>query len=118
VLKAHGVKATWTASNQLDAASVETYAAIDLHLHDLRHQAGSRWLEAGMPIHHVQELLGHAGVKTTRIYLNADRDGLHESIRRFDEARNLCKEDAIETSLEPPTPCIADDDNDRKPLVN
>ncbi|HEX2336719.1 MAG TPA: hypothetical protein VHI72_09605 [Hyphomicrobiaceae bacterium] len=46
VLKALGVKATWTASNQLDAASVEKYAAIDLHLHDLRHEAGSRWLEA------------------------------------------------------------------------
>jgi site-specific recombinase XerD len=30
-----------------------------------------------MPIHHVQELLGHADVKTTGIYLNATATGLH-----------------------------------------
>jgi len=30
----------------------------DLHFHDLRHEAGSRLLEAGWPIHHVKEMLG------------------------------------------------------------
>jgi integrase len=46
---------------------------------------------AGMPIHHVQELLGHADVKTTGIYLNATATGLHESIRQFDEARQTAR---------------------------
>ena len=35
VLKAHGVKAKWSASNQLDTESAEQYTAINLHLHDL-----------------------------------------------------------------------------------
>jgi len=94
VLKAHGLKPKWSGANQLDAESAEHYRAIDLHFHDLRHEAGSRWLEAGIPIHHVQDILGHADVKTTSIYLNATATGLHESIRRFDEARQLCKKDA------------------------
>jgi integrase len=118
VLKAHGVKAKWSASNQLDSESVVKYAAIDLHLHDLRHEAGSRWLEAGVPIHHVQELLGHADVKTTGIYLNATATGLHESIRRFDEARQTCKEDATETTTEHPSACIEAEGTQPKPLVN
>ena len=32
----------------------------DLRFHDLRHEAGSRFLEAGWPLHHVQHMLGHA----------------------------------------------------------
>ena len=56
--------------------------AIDLHFHDLRHEAGSRMLEAGWPLHHVQRMLGHADVKQTATYLNAERVGL----ARLDEA--------------------------------
>jgi integrase len=47
--------------------------AIDLYFHDLRHEAGSRMLEAGWPLHHVQRMLGHADVKQTATYLNAER---------------------------------------------
>ena len=36
-----------------------------LRFHDLRHEAGSRFLEGGMPLHVVQELLGHADAGTT-----------------------------------------------------
>ena len=59
----------------------------DLRFHDLRHEAGSRWLEAGVPIHHVQELLGHADLTTTGTYLNATLELLHDSIRDFDRQR-------------------------------
>jgi integrase len=118
VLRAHGIKAKWTAKNQLDGESADRYHAIDLHFHDLRHEAGSRWLEAGIPIHHVQELLGHADVKTTGIYLNATATGLHDSIRRFDESRQICKEIAIEAQTEHPSHCNDEEKNDRKPLVN
>jgi integrase len=52
----------------------------DLHFHDLRHEAGSRLLEAGWPIHHVKEMLGHANLS----YLNAGRMGLQDSMQRFD----------------------------------
>jgi integrase len=32
----------------------------DLRFHDLRHEAASRFVEAGWPLHHVQEMLGHS----------------------------------------------------------
>jgi site-specific recombinase XerD len=44
---------------------------VDLHFHDLRHEAGSRFLGAGMPLHHVKEMLGHANISQTDTYLNA-----------------------------------------------
>ena len=56
--------------------------AIDLHFHDLRHEAGARMLESGWPLHHVQQMLGHADVKQTSTYLNSGNVGLHDSMKR------------------------------------
>jgi integrase len=50
------------------------FAEIDLHFHDLRHEAGSRKLEAGFGLHEVSAFLGHADVTTTARYLNV-KDG-------------------------------------------
>ena len=58
VLRAHGHEPEWVAG-KLSAVSREPLRVIDLHFHDLRHEAGCRWLEAGWPIHHVREMLGH-----------------------------------------------------------
>jgi site-specific recombinase XerD len=44
---------------------------IDLRFPDLRHEAGLRWLEAGWPIHHVKEMLGHADISQTDTYLTS-----------------------------------------------
>jgi integrase len=46
----------------------EVTRAINLHFHDLRHEAGCRWLEAGWPIHYVQEMLGHTNLSQTSTY--------------------------------------------------
>ena len=62
----------------------------DLHFHDLRHEAGSRFLEAGWPLHEVQYMLGHADIKTTSTYLNVTLPRLHQSMRRFDQSRQAC----------------------------
>jgi hypothetical protein len=62
-----------------------------LHFHDLRHEAGSRLLEAGWPVHHVQHMLGHTSLQQTSTYLNATLRGLHESMRTLEESRNSCK---------------------------
>ena len=86
ILKAHGHTPTWVRSD-LSPASREVYGAIDLRFHDLRHEAGSRWLEAGVPLHHVKQLLGHASISTTDTYLNASRIHLHESMTRMDASR-------------------------------
>jgi integrase len=50
----------------------------DLHFHDLRHEAGSRKLEAGWPLHAVSRWLGHTKLTTTDTYLNATTQLLHE----------------------------------------
>ena len=86
VLKAHGHEPEWTRGT-LSQASRELLKTIDLHFHDLRHEAGCRWLEAGWPIHHVQEMLGHANLSQTSTYLHAAEMGLQESMKRFDAAR-------------------------------
>lgn len=52
---------------------------------------GSRLLEAGWPVHHVQHMLGHATLQQTSTYLNATLRGLHESMRNLEEARKSCK---------------------------
>ena len=61
--------------------------AIDLHFHDLGHEAGCRWLERAWPIHQVREMLGHANLSQTSTYLHASEMGLEASIQRFDAAR-------------------------------
>jgi hypothetical protein len=44
-------------------------------------------MEGGMPLKVVQKILGHPDVRTTRIYLDATRIGLHESMQRFEQLR-------------------------------
>jgi integrase len=87
VLRAHGHEPTWTTTGALTAESRHALTVIDLHFHDLRHEAGCRWLEAGWPIHHVREMLGHANLSQTSTYLHASELGLEESMQRFDAAR-------------------------------
>ena len=86
VLKAHGHAPEW-AGTMISPTSRAALRGIDLHFHDLRHEAGSRLLEAGWPLHHVQEMLGHANVSQTSTYLNATRIGLQENMRRSDDFR-------------------------------
>jgi integrase len=84
VLRAHGYSPTYRRDQYtLDAASRAAYRDIDLHFHDLRHEAGSRLLEAGWPLHHVKDMLGHTNIATTGTYLNVTTAGLAESMRRF-----------------------------------
>jgi integrase len=59
--------------------------SIDLHFHDLRREAGSRWLERGVPLHRIQKWLGHANISQTSTYLMADGADDDEAMRRFEE---------------------------------
>ena len=47
----------------------------DLHFHDLRREAGSRWMDAGVPLATIQRWLGHANVSQTSTYLAASLGG-------------------------------------------
>jgi integrase len=57
----------------------------DLHFHDLRREAGSRWMEAGVPLATIQKWLGHANISQTSVYLSTTTAGEHEAMRRFEE---------------------------------
>lgn len=59
----------------------------DFQLRDLRHEAGSRFDEAGMPINYVSNMLGHANLRTTSRYLNIQRRGLHRAMEEFERHR-------------------------------
>ena len=66
----------------------KTCAAIGLEgfqLRDLRHEAGSRFDEAGIPINYVSKLLGHTNVTTTTRYLNVQRRELHRVMQKYEE---------------------------------
>jgi integrase len=116
VLKAHGHAPEWAEWNKLATGSRAALRSIDLHFHDLRHEAGSRLLEAGVPLHHVQAMLGHENLSQTSTYLNATRIGLHESMRRLDDAR--CKPVAQNAGTDHPPLCNTDSLAESNLLVN
>ena len=61
------------------------YRAVDLRFHDLRREAGSRWLEGGLPLHKVRDWLGHANIAQTSTYLAGTSGGDEDYMRRFEE---------------------------------
>jgi integrase len=60
---------------------------INLHFHDLRREAGSRWLDAGLPLHQVQRWLGHTNISQTSTYLAVTDTGADEAMAKFDRLR-------------------------------
>ena len=69
VLKAHGYDPTYTKTvNLIATRSRAALATIDLHFHDLRREAGSRWLEGGVPLHTIRDWLGHTSIAQTSAY--------------------------------------------------
>ena len=116
VLKAHGYEPEWVAHGKLSPKSRAQLQAINLHFHDLRHEAGSRWHEAGWPLHHVQAMLGHASLEQTSTYLNVTRAGLLESMKRFDG--NRCTTVAHGVAIEQRPLCNDQTDNDGKSLLH
>ncbi|MFN7948405.1 MAG: tyrosine-type recombinase/integrase [Blastocatellia bacterium] len=49
-------------------------------IHDLRHTFGTRMAEAGVPIHRIAAMMGHANIQTTMRYVHASAQGLHEAV--------------------------------------
>ena len=65
----------------------EAFRKINLHWHDLRHEALSRLADEGVPVHELQLLAGHANITTTQRYMNARANSLAESMRHARERR-------------------------------
>lgn len=58
-----------------------------LHFHDLRREAGSRWLDGGVPLQVVRDWLGHTSVAQTSTYLATTLQSQHDAMRRFNAHR-------------------------------
>jgi len=52
----------------------------ELRIHDLRHSFASFLVNAGRSLYEVQELLGHADIKTTSRYAHLSRDRLNAAV--------------------------------------
>jgi integrase/recombinase XerD len=61
---------------------VDRGSEIDLHWHDLRHEAACRWLAKGLDLRAIQLLLGHADLKTTQRYLNVTDEELRRTMHQ------------------------------------
>jgi integrase len=72
-------------------SACEAIGLTGFQLRDLRHEAGSRFEEAGIPITYVSKILGHTNLTTTSRYLNIHRRELHRMMQRFEEARTAAK---------------------------
>lgn len=58
----------------------------NLHFHDLRREAGSRWMDAGVALADIQRWLGHSNVSQTSTYLGASIGNDEAAIQAY-EAR-------------------------------
>lgn len=85
VLVAHGHKSAYTTTGQLTLEAKKLYDGIDLHFHDLRREAGSRWLEGGVPLHTIRDWLGHTNIAQTSTYLAGTIGTQHDAMRRYEE---------------------------------
>lgn len=65
----------------------EQLRKMNLHMHDLRREAGSRLLERGADLHTVQLFLDHANISTSSRYLKPSKLALHTTIQRIDAQR-------------------------------
>jgi integrase len=86
LLLANDVQPTRHASGQR-VANRDVLARLDLHWHDLRHEALSRLADDGVPVHELQLLAGHASITTTQRYMNARATSLAASMRSARERR-------------------------------
>ena len=91
VLRAHGHAPKFSETCNLTPESRAALAAIDLHFHDLRREAGSRWLEGGVPIHVVRDWLGHTSIAQTSTYLGRTLKTQHDAMAQFEAARILAR---------------------------
>jgi integrase len=86
VLKAHGHKPTYTKTMNLTPESRAELKTVNLHFHDLRREAGSRWLDGGVPLHTVRDWLGHTNISQTSTYLSGTQQTQHDAMTAYETA--------------------------------
>lgn len=62
----------------------------NFRFHDLRHTFATRLADAGTDVFTLKEILGHADIKTTMIYVHTNGEAGHRAVEKLDEKRHLC----------------------------
>ena len=74
--KIHGIKSAALQAEMRHIMSRTGITRIHISPHNFRHTTGSYASESGMPIEEIQEMLGHASIKTTRRYVKVNQDNV------------------------------------------
>jgi len=77
------------AIGELLAASRRAGLDTPIRPHQLRHAAGSNLSDAGAGIDVVADLLGHASVASSQVYVHPDPSRLREAVERVPSPREL-----------------------------
>lgn len=77
----------------------------DFHLADLRHEAASRFEEAGVPTTYVSKFLGHRNLTTTTRYLNTTVRGLRLAVEKLEAEKKKPRPlaNGLQTDNPPPS---------------
>ncbi len=51
--------------------------------HGLRHTFGTELASRGVPVHHIQKLIGHKDINTTLLYMHTDRAAMRLAIEKL-----------------------------------
>jgi integrase len=75
------------------SAALKKAGIEDFRFHDIRHSAGTRMADAGVPITAVSDILGHADIRTTMRYAHATDEARRRAVNALEEAsrRNVSK---------------------------
>jgi integrase len=93
-LRAIGHGPRWGPYGRFLQCCREQLAKLNLRMHDLRREAGSRLLERGADLHTVQLFLDHANISTSSRYLKPSKLALHTTIQRIAAQRRASGEAA------------------------
>ena len=122
VLRAHGHKPEYVVRTEqradgtirkrrtarLTPASRAQLQTINLHFHDLRREAGSRWLDGGVPLQVIRDWLGHANISQTSTYLESTFASQHEATRAFEDRQARLQQIATGSETGVQNPILTD----------
>jgi integrase len=91
---------------------------IDLRFHDLRREAGSRWMDAGVPLATIQRWLGHANISQTSTYLGASLGADELDMRVYEERIGRLTQIDVSDRPNPPEPVQTGSGSTKKPQQN